>query len=157
MHKKWSAGFSPLAMMGLVFFMLPACGQKAPEEITAPPAQVELDIFSGVPNPTWALTLPETEDLMSRIARLDPIEEGRQRAENLGYRGFIVQIGAAGSATGQAILAARGIIEVTGSTGTVYYLDPQRQIELWLLATARPPLGDDLTGQIVKGINQDGP
>jgi len=38
------------------------------------------------------------------------------------------------------------------STKTAYYLDPQRQIELWLLATAKPPLADDLTAEIVKEI-----
>jgi len=115
-------------------------------------SKVELDIFSGVPNPTWMLTFPEASDLTSRISRLDPTEEKGQRPENLGYRGFIVQTIAASSATVQTIRAYHGIVEVVDSTKTAYYLDPQRQIELWLLATAKPPLADDLTAEIVKEI-----
>ena len=116
-------------------------------------SKVELDIFSGIPNPTWMLTFSEASDLTSRISRLDPTEETGQRPENLGYRGFIiVQTIAASSATVQTIRAYHGIVEVVDSTKTAYYLDPQRQIELWLLATAKPPLADDLTAEIVKEI-----
>ena len=99
-------------------------------------SKVELDIFSGIPNPTWMLTFSEASDLTSRISRLDPTEETGQRPENLGYRGFIVQTIAASSATAQTIRAYHGIVEVVDSTKTAYYLDPQRQIELWLLTTA---------------------
>ena len=118
-------------------------------------SKVELDIFSGVPNPTWMLTFSEASDLTSRISRLDPTEETGQRPENLGYRGFIVQTIAASSATVQTIRAYHGNVEVVDSTKTAYYLDPQRQIELWLLATAKPPLADDLTAEIVKEIMKD--
>ena len=115
-------------------------------------SKVELDIFSGIPNPTWMLTFSEASDLTSRISRLDPTEETGQRPENLGYRGFIVQTIAASSATVQTIRAYHGIIEVVDATKTAYYLDPQRQIELWLLTTAKPPLADDLIAEIVKEI-----
>jgi len=115
-------------------------------------SKVELDIFSGVPNPTWMLTFSEASDLTSRISRLDPTEEKGQRPENLGYRGFIVQTIAASSSTVQTIRAYHGIVEVVDSTKTAYYLDPQRQIELWLLTTAKPPLADDLIAEIVKEI-----
>jgi len=115
-------------------------------------SKIELDIFSGIPNPTWMLTFSEASDLTSRISRLDPTEETGQRPENLGYRGFIVQTIAASSAAVQTIRAYHGIVEVVDSIKTAYYLDPQRQIELWLLATAKPPLADDLTAEIVKEI-----
>ena len=120
-------------------------------------SKVELDIFSGVPNPTWTLSAPEASDLYSRISRLAPTEAMGNRPENLGYRGFIVQITTASSATVQTIRAYHGIIEVVDSARTAYHLDPQRQIELWLLATAKPPLVDDLTAEIVKEIMQDMP
>ena len=118
-------------------------------------SKVELDIFSGIPNPTWMLTFSEASDLTSRISRLDPTEETGQRPENLGYRGFIVQTIAASSSTVQTIRAYHGIVEVVDSTKTAYYLDPQRQIELWLLTTAKPPLADDLVAAIVKEIMKD--
>ena len=50
--------------------------------------QVELDVFSGRPNPTWPLTAEESHDLLARVGRLSagggPVPAG------LGYRGFIV-------------------------------------------------------------------
>jgi hypothetical protein len=118
-------------------------------------SKVELDIFSGVPNPTWMLTLPEASDLKNRVSKLDPTEEMWQCSENLGYRGFIVRTTAASSVFVQTIRACHGIVEVVDSTKTSYYLDPQRQIELWLLATAKPPLADDLNAEIIKEIMED--
>ena len=120
-------------------------------------SKVELDIFSGVPNPTWVLSIPEASDLTRRISRLDPTEAAGQRPDDLGYRGFIVQIAAGSSATARTIRARHGIVEVADSTGTAYYRDPQRQIELWLLATAHPSLDDRLTAEIVEEIVKDAP
>jgi hypothetical protein len=128
------------------------------QEATADPQsagdKVELDIFSGRPNPTWVLTPSQASDLTSRIARLHPATAVGQRPENLGYRGFIVQTTTASSAMDRTIRAHSGIVEVVDSTGTAYYRDPQRQIELWLLASARPFLGDALTTQIAKAITK---
>lgn len=171
MNKKWIVALFSLVMTGIVLFSAAACGQQdsAPTPaISKTPTtaqaiqqssgfKVELDIFSGVPNPTWMFTLPEASDLTSRISRLDPTEAMGQRPENLGYRGFIVQTTTTSSATVQTIRAYHGIVEVEDSTRTAYYLDPQRQIELWLLATAKPPLGEDLTAEIVNEIMKDVP
>jgi len=120
-------------------------------------SKVELDIFSGVPNPTWVLSLPEASDLASRISTLNPTKDIAQHPENLGYRGFIVQTIDASSETVQTIRAYHGYIEVVDSTRTTYYVDPQRQIELWLLATAKPTLAEDLTAGIFKEIMNDMP
>lgn len=50
--------------------------------------QVELDVFSGRPNPTWPLTAEEGRDLLARVGRLSP--GGGPLPAGLGYRGFIV-------------------------------------------------------------------
>jgi len=134
---------------------LPA--QTAPATQKSSGSTVELDVFSGVPNPTWVLSLAEASDLTRRISRLDPTVATGQRPDNLGYRGFVVQIAAGSSASLQTIRAHHGIVEVVGSTRTAYYRDPQRQIELWLLATAKPALGDGLTAEITKAIMKDAP
>jgi hypothetical protein len=113
--------------------------------------QVELDIFSGRPNPTWTLTASEASDLASRISKLTHIETKEQRPGNLGYRGFIVQD------DNQTIRAYQGIIEVSIQKAVVFYRDPQRQVELWLLAIARPPLDQDLTTGIATEIMRGAP
>jgi hypothetical protein len=120
-------------------------------------AKVELDIFSGVPNPNWTLAPAYVFDLANRIAGLTPAKQIGQRPENLGYRGFIVLISSKKSNIVQTIRLYHGVIEVMDSKGSAYYLDPSRQIELWLLSTANPPLAENLTAQIVKEIMKDVP
>ena len=85
------------------------------------------------------------------LGALDPTDQSDRT------HGFFVQTTATSSATVQTIRAYHGIVEVEDSTRTAYYLDPQRQIELWLLATAKPPLGEDLTAEIVNEIMKDVP
>jgi len=118
---------------------------------------VELDVFSGLPNPTWVLSLSQTADLTSTISRLKPAEATGQRPDDLGYRGFIVQLAAGSAAAAQTIRAHHGIVEVADSSATAVYLDPDRQIERFLLATAPPALGDDLTAEIAKEIMKRAP
>ena len=54
--------------------------------------QVELDVFSGRPNPSWSLTSAEADALESRLEDL-PRSNAPAPAGNLGYRGFIVRDG----------------------------------------------------------------
>jgi hypothetical protein len=103
---------------------------------------VELDIYSGRPNPIWTLEPALASDLISRIACLNSTGKAVECSQNLGYRGFIVQFLDAGSNAIQTVRACSGIIEVTNATGSGYYADPQKQVELWLLASsasAQPP------------------
>jgi hypothetical protein len=160
MNKKWMIALFSLAITGMVLFTTAAC---APQNIAPTPTvtsselKVELDVFSGIPNPTWTLSPAQASDLADRISRLDPAEAAGQRPENLGYRGFIVQTTGASDVGAQTIRAYYGMVEVADSSGTAYYLDPQRNIELWLLATAKPPLAEDLTAEIVTEIMKNAP
>ena len=54
--------------------------------------QVELDVFSGRPNPEWPLTVAEAESLEARLEDL-PRSAAPAPATKLGYRGFIVRDG----------------------------------------------------------------
>ena len=117
---------------------------------------VELDIFSGLPNPTWILEPAMASDLMTRIARLNSTHLSVECPQNLGYRGFIVQFLGARSSVIRTVHACDGKIVVTDATGSLYFVDPQKEIELWLLATsdaAQPPLSADFIAQIVTEIN----
>jgi hypothetical protein len=52
-------------------------------------AEVELDIFSGRPNPRWSLSGRGVRDLEERLERLEPVQADEPRA--LGYRGFVIR------------------------------------------------------------------
>lgn len=55
-----------------------------------PKFYVELDVFSGRPNPGWWLASEEAEDLLARISRLTPGGGAGELPAALGYRGFNV-------------------------------------------------------------------
>ncbi len=55
--------------------------------------QVELDIFSGMPNPTWMLTGKEEKELLDRImAEPELMLSTNQSPSTLGYRGMVVSL-----------------------------------------------------------------
>ena len=60
--------------------------------------EVELDIFSGRPNPRWTLNAAEEAELLQRMLdRVVPIAPSTIADGKLGYRGFLVR--ATGSIT----------------------------------------------------------
>jgi len=108
--------------------------------------EVELDIFSGMPNPTWTLTDREADRFTQRLAALPPAQ-ARALSGNLGYRGFIVQC-TQGTDT-QSIRIQRGLVQISKNDGTVYAADPDRGLERQLLDTGKPYLESDIV-QIVE-------
>lgn len=54
---------------------------------------VELDVFSGRPNPVWALTTEESTALMKQLSAL-PLADKNKKVmhDGLGYRGFILSL-----------------------------------------------------------------
>ena len=92
-------------------------------------AAVEIDIFSGLPNPTWTLSDMQTASLLDMVSELSQTE-ARARSDNLGYRGMIVRMreGAA-----RELYVHNGIVAVNGT----HYSDPDRRVERWLLETGR--------------------
>jgi hypothetical protein len=53
---------------------------------------VELDVFSGRPNPQWTLTKQETARVEELLRDL-PSEPGASKESGLGFRGFILSDG----------------------------------------------------------------
>jgi hypothetical protein len=90
---------------------------------------VELDIFSGRPNPRWTLEPAEEAELVERLLdRSVPITPMNVTDGKLGYRGFLVRATGATAAT----LAARGLptaFRVRDGLGAS--IDPSS--ERWLL------------------------
>jgi hypothetical protein len=52
--------------------------------------KVELDIFSGRPNPTWDLTADESGELIQLMKDLPEDQVRTGTDDGLGYRGFLV-------------------------------------------------------------------
>jgi len=108
--------------------------------------EVELDIFSGMPNPTWLLTNSEADRFTKQLAALPPAQ-ARELSGHLGYRGFIVQC--TQGANTQSIRIQRGLVQIAMNEATLYVADQDRGLERQLLNTGRPHLTSDIL-QIVE-------
>jgi len=102
---------------------------------------VEFDIFSGMPNPTWSLTDAEADSFVRRLAALPPSSPS-ELSGNLGYRGFIVQC--TQRAKTQLIRIQKGTVQISEGATDVYASDKDRKLERWLLNTGKPHLDDEL-------------
>jgi hypothetical protein len=103
--------------------------------------EVQLDIFSGMPNPTWILTNAEADSFEKQLAAL-PRTPARELSGKLGYRGFIVQCTQANNV--QLIRIQNGAIHISKGATNVYVSDKDRELERWLLNTGRPHLKNEI-------------
>lgn len=103
--------------------------------------QVELEIYSGQPNPTWSLTPDETAEFARRLADLPPRLRHHPVQQGLGYRGLRVPL----RSTGEALTISGGLVVREAADGSVQQFDDaQRQLEAWLLHTASGRLDEPL-------------
>ena len=107
---------------------------------------VELDIFSGMPNPTWVLTNAEADSFVKQLAAL-PRTSAKKMSGNLGYRGFIAQVPQ--GADTHLIRIQNGTIHISKGATDHYSSDEGRKLERWLLNTGKPHLKNDVL-QIVQ-------
>jgi hypothetical protein len=103
--------------------------------------RVELDIFSGLPNPVWVLSPAEGVLFQEKLSAL-PESPPKVWSNHLGYRGFLVQ---GADRTGERVIRVqRGTVEIDMGDRQFYYGDLERQLERWLLYTGRSVLKDEL-------------
>jgi len=108
--------------------------------------EVELDIFSGMPNPVWTLADAQSSAFVAKLSALRGTE-ARPRSDGLGYRGLIVRIR---QGTGREVRVRGGLVEIIdGSEGASTFLsDPDRGLERWLLSTGRRFVDDHIFRRI---------
>ncbi len=96
-------------------------------------AEVELDVFSGRPNPVWSLSESEKSRLLELLSRL-PSGEVRELPEPLGYRGFAVTLTHADARVTE-IRVYKGEVQVEAAGAVTALADPGRTLERWLSTT----------------------
>ncbi len=112
--------------------------------------RVELDIYSGRPNPSWVLTAEEATELLRRLQALPESDSGSVR-EGLGYRGLVVTgEGLRASALDKLEISA-GIAVGRGSGPARLFQDRERDLERWLCSTGKGKI-DDL---LYDGVSED--
>jgi len=94
-----------------------------------------------MPNPKWILIEDEADSFVKQLAALPP-SSARQLSGNLGYRGFVITC--AQGADTRVIYVQNGTVRISIGETNVYANDKDRQLERWLLNTARPYLSHEL-------------
>jgi hypothetical protein len=113
------------------------------DEAIASRIEVELDIFSGNPNPAWTLSDADSAQFLEKLATL-PAASPAEFDTNLGYRGFIVRI--ANATESSVVRIQRGMVHVLRAGKDLYYSGAQRDLERWLLRTGQPFLDSTIFG-----------
>jgi hypothetical protein len=103
--------------------------------------EVELDIFSGNPNPIWILSEADGVLFLKKIAML-PKASTRELSDNLGYRGFIVKV--ISETEENLIRIQNGTVQLSQNDTNVYFSDQDRHLERWLLNSGKSNLKSDL-------------
>lgn len=112
---------------------------------------VELDLFSGRPNPSWELTPAESANFLQRLRALPRAAAG-QPEEGLGYRGIIVT-GTAGALIDSlttVVVSAGLVVGQQPQGGIQAWLDTGRGLEQWLASTGKSHLDPDIYAQLTQ-------
>ncbi len=110
--------------------------------------RVELDIFSGRPNPSWELSAEDVSELAGRITNLTPASRSSVMG-GLGYRGFVISNPGKIEGLPIQIRVYNGTITITENELTSYYED-MNNIESWFLEQAQKRGYGDIIGEGIK-------
>jgi hypothetical protein len=78
----------------LLFFVFCGCmacsSNKVKQQMKV---SIELDVFSGRPNPSWELNPPESGELLKQLSLLPEADNNKDAFfDGLGYRGFVISV-----------------------------------------------------------------
>lgn len=76
-------------LIPLLVLAMAGCSSTTSIELETSNTSVELDAYSGLPNPTWQLTVVEAQELERKLEDLPPGEGAIP--DHLGYRGFQIR------------------------------------------------------------------
>jgi hypothetical protein len=112
---------------------------------------VEIDLYSGRPNPRLRLGSAAAAELIRRVATLRPSTGNARPRDRLGYRGLRVEPDAAGSPFAEVFVSA-GVVLVQDLDGRERLLeDPNRDLERWLIES----ISSEVDTQVVALLRQD--
>lgn len=136
----------------LIFFLavliLSGCNPQSPDSLIATQAdgpRIEVDIFSGRPNPRMEIESAVVEDISRQVTELQSIDPTAV-PEHMGYRGLLVIL------NGETVMRLYdGLVFVNQGDALAYYSDPGRNLEMNLLKQIQSELDPALFDEIING------
>jgi len=95
---------------------------------------VELDVYSGRPNPTWSLSADEAKTI-ARVLK-DLPRAASAMPEGLGYRGFVLRMSEPPGTELESVRVSAGVITIHKGERVEHFVDA-RGLEERLLQQAR--------------------
>jgi hypothetical protein len=114
------------------------------------PVEIEVDLYSGRPNPRVTLTPAAEAALRQRLAGLPVAPAGTAGPQDgLGYRGLRI-VGYAGISE---IIVSAGVVELRDQAGRLaLHEDPGRGLERWLIKEA---VAGAVSPEVSRELQQD--
>ena len=110
--------------------------------------QVELDVYSGRPNPQWNLTSQEATEFVKRFKALTRDQGASSAVEGLGYRGLIVTKFNENIEGYDQVALYNGLVVAKQNNQSKRFTDQNRKLERWLFQTGKGRLDQALYDQI---------
>ena len=118
------------------------------------PLQIELEVYSGRPNPVWNLDSKETGILLSQLEKLSQVPDATPPTERLGYRGFLIKPVGGTRRNWEELSVGFGVISERQGLKVKYALDKARVLERWLLESARGKISEDLFSYVLSEVEK---
>jgi hypothetical protein len=113
--------------------------------------QVELDAFSGRPNPRWDLSREQGTEFQKRLHALKS-QGGASVGDGLGYRGFVVRPNGGPGDGYDEVRLYRGVVVIHRGEHLETLSDPGRGLEQWLADSARGHVDERVLHYILSEI-----
>jgi hypothetical protein len=113
--------------------------------------QIELEVFSGRPNPTWALNDEEAKEFLAKFKSLTASDSHKPLYDGLGYRGFK----ATGFQDYGEVTVWNGIVEARRGEKTYRWRDQGKSLEKYLLKVAKDHIDEGIYKIVESSIYKD--
>ncbi len=114
-------------------------------------ANVTVEVYSGRPDPTWALDDASLKALRERVNALKAAAPDTPAFEGLGYRG--IRVAMPGADALRSVSVSRGIVTIERGTEKSRFVDSGRELELWLVKSGEKTLTPTLFKQVTDKIS----
>jgi hypothetical protein len=115
---------------------------------------VEIDLYSGRPNPRFRLDPASAAELIRRLVALRPSTGHARPREGLGYRGLRIEPDATGSPFAEVVISG-GVVLVRDHDGRERLLDdPGRDLERWLVEASASEVDADVVALLRRDLAQ---